>query len=219
MRVWPGRILGAGLCLLVLAACTEEKAVTVAGPAAFENPAFDGDGALTGVRGISAADWALVDGDFRRALFWQLFLEKLTDRCRLLFPEHDAWLTEFAGVVHRGTGAAVDQGLLFERARLGKLGEGGKHAIVGLDAMRAASMDVEGLLILWYGDYGPRDLDRRTALVAGCDLLIGGSGRRDMLRTIAAPLQVFYDRIRTEMPEVYRTATDVDALFRRLGSI
>lgn len=208
------------LCVAgLLAACGEEAPVSAPVPAGYERPAFDADGGLTGVYGVSAQQWAQVDPDFRKALFWQIFLDRLVERCRLLFPEHDAWLAEFSGLVRRGTGVAVDQGLAFERARLQGIGGGAENAVAGLEAMRVASMDVEGLLLGWFRAQGPGNLDRRTALVAGCDLVFARDDRRDLLRTVAMPLLQYFARLAVDHPAIRAGAPDIDELTRRLEKL
>ncbi len=188
-------------------------------PPVIGEPRLSKSGALSGVSGLTQDDWEVLDKDLRRAVFRLGFLERLTDRCLDIFPEHAAFLGEFEALVDRGLTRPVERGMAMETERLRLAADGRERAIVALLAMRQAEMDVEGMMSDQISVLATKPVDDRQAVVTGCGLIFEKDGRRDLLRTVSKPLETYFSRVLAEHPQLHGDGDKINRIRRFLARI
>lgn len=202
-------------CLL-LAACGGGEPLP---PPSFEKPVLHANGSLTGVTGVDARHWALVDRDLRRGVYWYSLVEQLTGRCPATFPEHSEWLGEVNLLLQRASGQAMRLAIEMERTRLAALADGADRAATGLNAMSVAEVDVAGIVRGWIQRAAGSEVDEDEAWVKGCSLLFENESLRGLLRSSAQPLAAYYGRMQREHPDIYNEVQGVEGIVRRLDKV
>lgn len=208
-------MLSAGV-LLLLAACGSRKDPP---PPVIDEPRLSKNGGLSGVSGLTQDDWEVLDKDLRRAVFRLGFLERLTDRCTMIFPKHADFLGEFGLLVSRGLTEPVERGMAMEAERLRLSADGRERAIVALLAMRQAEMDVAGMMLDQISGLVAEPVDDRQAVVTGCGLIFEKDGRRDLLRTVSQPLETYFSRIAETHPQLHGDGDKINRIRRFLARI
>lgn len=188
-------------------------------PASFDKPVLHANGSLTGVTGVDARHWALVDRDLRRGVYWFIVVEQLTGRCPTVFPEHAEWLGEVNLLLQRASGQAMRQAIEMERKRLAMLAEGADRAATGLNAMSVAEVDVAGIVRGWIQRAAGSDVSDDEAWVKGCSLLFEKESLRGLLRNSSRPLAEYYARMEAEHPDIYAEAQGAEGIVRRLDKV
>ncbi len=213
MKLRP--LLAAGI-LLLLAGCGSRADLP---PPVIGEPRLSKSGGLSGVSGLTQDDWEVLDKDLRRAVFRLGFLERLSDACTTIFPEHAAFLNEFGALVKRGLTEPVERGMAMEAERLRLAADGRERAIFALLAMRQAEMDVEGMMSDQINVLAAEPVNGRQAVVAGCDLIFARDGRRDLLRTVSLPLETYFSRVAEEHPQLHGDGDKINRIRRFLARI
>ncbi|WP_416899308.1 MAG: hypothetical protein ACMVY4_06205 [Minwuia sp.] len=212
------RPLAIALFAALLAACGTLEPEELP-PAAFDKPVLHADGTLTGVQGVDHRHWALVDQDLRKGVFWYSFLNRVTQDCKQAYPEHADWLGEVNLLVQRATGQAARAGIRMERQRLETRAEGADRAVVGLEAMSVAEVEVAGVLAGWIESATGEEVPLERALVQGCALLFDRENLRGLMRNSAEPLSRYFARMEVEQPDIYAATGGVEGIVRRLDKV
>lgn len=210
------RFVLAAAVLMLLAACGTRKDLP---PPVIEEPRLSKNGSLSGVSGLTQDDWEVLDKDLRRAVLRLGFLERLTDSCTVIFPEHADFLGEFALLVNKGLTEPVERGMAMEAERLRLATDGRERAIVALLAMRQAEMDVAGMMADQINVLAAKPVDSRQAVVTGCGLIFEKDGRRDLLRTVSQPLETYFSRIAETHPQLHGDGDKINQIRRFLSRI
>ncbi len=206
----------AALLLMTVAACGGGEPLP---PPSFEAPVLHADGSLTGVTGVDSRHWALLDRDLRRGVYWYSFVDQLTGRCPVTFPEHADWLGEVNLLLQRASGQAMRQAIEMERVRLQQLADGADRAVTGLNAMSVAQVDVPGIVRGWIRKAAGGDVTDEEAWVKGCSLLFETESLRGLLRNSAQPLADYYQRMKVDHTEIYNGMQGIDGIVRRLNKV
>lgn len=202
--------------LLALAACGGGGEIP---PPVIEEPRLSRTGELSGVAGLTQDDWNVLDRDLKRAVFRLGFLERLGGECRTLFPEHDAFLGEFALLVQRGLTGGVERAIAMETERLRLAGDGRERAVIALLAMRRAEMDVAGMMADQVNALATEPVDGRAAVVSGCGLIFEKQGRRDLMRTVSVPLDAYFTTVQAAHPVLHGEDEKITRIRRILARI